>query len=280
MSKVQCRYKERITICGDWIYGEVHPTWRAAGKRRGKFRETSEVQQKLNDRRAELRLSAIVHANFTREDYALHLTYADEELPADAEGFERDIRNFAAKIRRMYRRAEAELKYVIVRGWSGKGRPHIHMILTGGIPREALEEAWGHGRANCDRLEFTETGVTDLAIYMGGQRTRGKTDVIHERLKGQRRWSGSRNLQKPAERVNVTRYSKAALEEIADAGSPHGIFAERYPGYWLAEMPDIRQNPVTHAWEMSFMLYRPDSPNLAIYARRERRRVRSEGVRE
>lgn len=269
---MQCRYREKVLICGDWIYGEVHPTWRPAGKRRGKFRETSETQQKLNDRRAEIWLSAVAHANFVRGDYALHLTYADGNLPADAEGFERDIRNFAARLRRFYRKAGAELKYIVVRSWSGKGRPHIHMLISGGVEREAVENLWKNGHANCDRLEFNACGIADLAYYIGGQRREGKTDEVHRRLKGQRRWSGSRNLAKPVERVNLARYSREAMEEIADSGNPHGIFAARYPGYWLAEFPEIRQNPVTHAWELSFMLYRPDSWNLAAYARREVRR--------
>lgn len=265
---MQCRYKETMMICGDWIYGEVHPTWRAAGKRRGKFRESSETQKKLNDRRAELRLAAIAHTNFRRGDYALHLTYADEELPEDEDGFERDVRAFMARLRRLYRRAGAELKYIIVRAWSGKGRPHLHLILSGGVDREKLEECWGHGRANCDRLEFNECGITDLVDYICGQSD--DADEKHTRRKGERRWSGSRNLAKPVERTNMTRYSKEALEEIADAGNPHKAFADRYPGYWLAEFPDIRLNPVTHAWELSFMLYRPDSENLEAYARKGR----------
>ena len=266
---MQCRYKEKIMICGDFIYGEVHPTWRAAGKRHGKFRETTETQQRLNDRRAELWLSAVAHTNFTGADYALHLTYADGMLPEDEEGFERDIRNFMARLRRLYRKAGIELKYIIVRSWSGKGRPHLHLILSGGVNRDRIEDCWGKGRANCDRLEFTETGIADLSAYIFTQRTKGKVCLDHIRRKGERRWSGSRNLKKPTERTNLTRYSKAAMEEIADASSPHRIFAGRYPGYWLAEYPDIRQNPVTHAWELSFMLYRPDSGVLEKYARRE-----------
>lgn len=255
------------------MYGEVHPTWRPAGKRRGRFRETSETQQKLNDRAARIRLVTTALANFHRGDYALHLTYSDEELPEDAEGFERDIRNAVARLRRKYRKAGAELKYIIVRGWSGKGRPHVHMLISGGIGREALEDCWGHGRANCDRLEFDENGIADLVDYMAGQKDDGKAGEGHARAKGERRWSGSRNLKKPVERTNLTRYSKAACEEIADAGNPHKLFADRYPGYWLSEFPDVRLNPVTHAWEMSFVLYRPDSPDLAEYARRERRSV-------
>ena len=270
---MQCRYRETEMICGDWIFGEVHPTWRPAGKRRGKFRETSETMQRLNNRRAELRLTATAHANFRRGDYALHLTYADDELPEDADKFERDIRSLIGKLRRAYRKAGTEFKYILVRSWSGRGRPHLHMLLSGGVDRDRVENCWTHGLANCDRMEFNACGIADLAAYIGGQRQTGKADAEHTRRKGERRWSGSRNLAKPVERINVTRYSKAAMEEIADSGNPHGIFAARYPGYWLSEYPEIRQNPVTHAWELSFVLYRPDSPNLASYARREARRT-------
>lgn len=260
-------------ICGDWIWGEVHPEYRQGGKRRGKFRATSEVQQRLNERQARLRLVTMIHANFHRGDYALHLTYADEELPESAEGFERDIRNFISRLRRIYKRLGVELRYIVVRGWSGKGRPHLHIILTGGAERDVIEDCWGKGRANCDRLEFNAGGVADLAFYIGGQLAEGKADAEHVRRRGERRWSGSRNLIRPVERTNVSRYSRAGMEEIADAGNPNKIFADRYPGFWLAEFPDIRQNPVTHGWEMSFVLYKPDSPDLESYARRERRRL-------
>lgn len=265
---MQCRYRETMIDCGDWAWIEVHPTWRPAGKRRGKFRETSETQKRLNDRRMALRLVTTIHANFGRGDYALHLTYADDELPEYEFVFERDVRNFAARLRRLYKREGVGLKYILVRGWSGRGRPHLHVILSGGVDRDKIEDLWGHGYANCDRLEFSATGVTDLSCYIFGQRSAGHTDAEHVRRRGERRWSGSRNLKKPVERVNVSRYSRAAMEEIADAGSAQEIFARRYPGFWLAEMPDIRKNPVTHAWELSAVLYKPDSRHLAAYARR------------
>ena len=269
---MQCRYRETVLVCGDYIHGEVHPTWRESGRRRGRFRETSEQMKRLNERRARIRLTAMIHANFRKGDYALHLTYTTDQLPETPEAFERDVRNLMARLRRLYAREGRELKYIVVRGWSGRGRPHLHILLSGGVDRDRIEEAWGKGFANADRLEFTETGLADLSTYISGQLVEGKADDGHVRAKGARRWSGSRNLVKPVERVNMARYSREAMEEIADAGAAQEIFARRYPGYWLAEFPDIRQNPVTHAWDMSFTLYRPDSENLAAYARRERRR--------
>ena len=267
---MQTKYKERLTYCGDYIRGEVYPTFRGAGRRRGKFRTTSEVQKKLNERQAEFRLADTVHANFTRRDIALGLTYADRFVPEDEEAFRKDIRNFIARTKRIYRKAGIDLRYIIIPAWSEKGRPHVHMILTGGVDFQTLRDSWGMGRANWRPLEFDECGVMDLARYMAGQKK--KAGAGHERKPGERRWSGSRNLVRPAQRSNVTHYSRAAMEEIADSSNPHKIFMDRYPGYSLSEFPEIRYNEVNRSYYMTFMLYRPDSDNLESYARREGRR--------
>lgn len=269
---MQTRYREKLTYCGDYIRGEVYPTFRGAGKRRGKFRSTSEVQKRLNDRAAEFRLSDLIHANFTRRDIELDLTYADGNLPESDEVFRKDVWNYVTRVKRIYRKAGVELRYIVGKGWSGKGRPHVHMILTGGVSFFTLRECWGLGRVNWRHLEFDERGVVDLARYIAGQKKAGKAGSGHERKVGERRWSGSRNLVRPAQRTNVTRYSRAAMEEIADSSNPQRIFMDRYPGYCLSEFPEIRFNSVNKSFYLTFMLYKPDSDNLESYARRERRR--------
>ena len=74
----------------------------------------------------------------------------------------------------------------------------------------------------------------------------------------------------PVERHNLHEYSRRELDEIADAGfaRKHEIFRDAYPGYWLSEMPSVRWNDVNKAWYLNAVLYRPDSDNLAKYARR------------
>lgn len=267
---MQCRYRETAYVCGDMVFLSVIPTWRQTGRRRGKFRPTSEDQKRLNEKYAMLRIQMTAHANFTARDVRIDLTYQDRYLPADEEQFVRDYRNFLARVRRLYRREGIELKYMIFPAYSETGRPHAHVIMTGGVPAETLAELWGMGRVKCERLEFDERGVIDLTFYFGVQKRSGKTDPIHERAKGQRRWSGSRNLVHPVERHNLHEYSRRELDEIADAGYTrrHEIFRDAYPGYWLSEMPDVRWNDVNKAWYLNAVLYRPDSRNLASYARR------------
>jgi hypothetical protein len=271
---MQCRYREKVVAAGDMIFVSVVPEWRKSGKRRGKYRATSEDQARLNEKYAALRFQFVIHANFSKRDFRLDLTYNDRYLPEDEEQFKRDLRNFTVRLRQLYRTAGIELKYVLVPAWSEKGRPHAHAIVTGGMPYKEIKKCWGMGTVAWRPLEFDERGICDLGFYYATQKRSGKTAPIHERAKGERRWSGSRNLVRPVERTNVTRYSRKALEEIADSGNPHEIFSKRYPGYWLSEFPSIRWNDVNKSWYLDAVLYRPDSDNLAEYARKDDSEIR------
>lgn len=271
---MQCRYREKVVKCGDMLFGVIYPEYRKAGKRRGPFRPTSEVQAQNNERRSIEWHRWVVHANFTNRDFFVSPTFDEENVPADRESLDREIRNYIARLKRYYTRHGAELKYYIERVIGEGVRPHFHLYLSGGVDRLAVEELWGRGFCNVKQLEFNECGVTDLTVYSGMQKSgAGKP----KRRKGEHRFSGSRNLTKPVEHVNTVRYSKADVEAIADAANPHKMFADRYKGFWLSEFPEIRQNPVVHGWWISFVMYRPDSRYLMPYIRaRNRKRYRTE----
>lgn len=255
---MQCKYREKLIYAGDMIFGSVYPVYRKAGIRRGKYRETSEIQKKLNERKSRERLTWTIHTNFGKGDIALHMSYADTNLPETEEQMERDTKNYIRRIGRLYRKAGICLKYVYVTEYSENGRPHVHMILSGGVDRDTLENAWGLGYCNADRLQFNECGVIDLSRYMMKQ----------ERAKGRRRYCTSRNLDKPVERTNVHTWSRKQLEEIADAGNPHKRFADTYPGYWLSEFPNVEKNGVNGGVYMTFTMHKPDGENLAWYRKK------------
>ena len=255
---MQWRYKEKLVYAGDMIFGVVYPAFRKPGTRRGKFRESTEIQKKLNERKSRERLVWLIHTNFGKGDYALHLTYEEDCLPDSEEAFEKDIKNYIRRLTRIYRKAGATLKYVYVTEYSDAGRPHAHIIVSGGVDRDTLESVWGLGRCNADRLQFNECGVVDLARYM----------IKTERAKGRRRFCTSRNLDKPAERTNVHTWSRKQIEEVDAVGNPHKRFADLYPGYWLSEYPAVEKNGVNGGMYMTFVLYRPDGDNLAWYRRK------------
>ena len=252
-----CRYKEKIIEAGDMIFGAVYATYRKPGKRRGKWKPTSEVQEKLNDRHARERLTWTVHANFTKKDYVITLTYAEGCYPETEKRFEKDTRNYIDRLRRIYKKAGKELRYIVIKAFGENGRCHLHIIVSGGVDREIVENAWEYGRRNTRRLQFNACGIVDLSRYLSDQRHAGR-----------RRWSGSRNLVKPVERTNLTRYSRKALKEIAESANPHKIFSDRYPGYWLSEFPEVSKNGFNGSYYMTFVMYKPESNNLERYARR------------
>lgn len=257
---MRCRYEERLTYAGDMIFGAVYASFGKAGTRRGKFRPTSETQQKLNERKSAEAVTWLVHANFTKDDYVVHPTYSNRNLPETEEEFQRDVRNYLKRLRRLYQKAGAEMKYIYTMEYSSTGRPHIHLFLSGGIPEKDVRAAWKLGRINTDELQFDECGVVDLAKYIAKS----------QRGAGRRRFVGSKNLVKPVERRNVHPYSRRRLKELDESQNPHRFFAETYPGYCLSEPPKIMKNGVNGQYYMTFVMYNPDGPNLADYCRRRK----------
>ena len=219
--------RSRVNVCGEYMDGDIYPVFQPAGKRRGRCNPTKEIQQKLNQRNAEKKLTRIAHMNFDEKDLALHLTYRDSEMPESIADAERILDNFIRCLRRKYKKAGLELKYIRATERGAKnGRIHHHLIITGGLDRDALEELWGKGYANSKRLQFDEKGITGLTHYVAKDRVTFK------------RWSGSRNLVKPEPEVKDNQFNMGDIEEMIDlieTKNIWGYFEKLYPGYELIE---------------------------------------------
>ncbi len=222
-------YRTRTIKAGPRLEAEVYPVFgRAdAGRIRAARKNlTSESQRRLNHERSIRRMIQLADANFGRRDYHLTLTY--KRVPS-YEQSQRDVRNFLARLRRIRKnRGLDELKYIYTiegaeetAGWRKKTRIHIHMLLNGGISREELEEIWGKGYANADRLDPDENGLEGIARYLTKQQ------------RNRRKWCPSRNLKQPTERVSNSKCSNARVRRIA-ADFENRARAEMekiYPGY-------------------------------------------------
>ena len=73
--------RESVYVCGDYMDADIYPVFQPSGKRRARCKPTSAIQEKLNQKNAEKKITRLAHANFTEDDIALHLTY--DELPED-----------------------------------------------------------------------------------------------------------------------------------------------------------------------------------------------------
>lgn len=260
--KQKTRYRERQTLCGDYMFVDVFPVFPAGeyvmkgGKRRKRYRPTSEIQKRLNDRRSENAAEEIVHANFSVGDNILHLTYADGWRPETDEQAERDMDNFLRRLKRKYDRAGAEFKYFCISAKGEQaGRQHFHVYLSGGIDRSEIEACWKFGYANCDALQFTETGICDLTKYTHGQIPLGS-----------RRWRCSRNCKRPEPlRERDYTYDRRRVIEVAESPySASSVISDLYPGYVLSEMPRLCLNDVNGGAYMRMMLYRDDAEFMKI----------------
>lgn len=262
-------YRTKTTKSGEMLESEVFPLWETGAEaRRARKHVSREAQRRLNDRNAVRKLVRLVACNFGREDLMVTLTYGDEGIP-DFRGVQRDVRNFIRRLKD--RRAKAgldELKYVysvegfrheavdaaeqetlpgvfeqapevIDQGLRVSPRPHVHMILSGGLEREVIETLWGRGWANCKRLQPDRyTGLEAISRYMVKSWRRDCVEVAAPVGYPGKRWYGSRNLKKPKVTVSDWKMSRAkvakAVAEIEDM--PGSIFNRAYPGYELVDI--------------------------------------------
>ncbi len=233
-------YRRRTTVSGPRIDAEVFPVFgrhQRGDMRRARSQVTREAQQRANDERSRIHLIQLVEANFTAEDVSITLSY--EGTPPEPARVDKDIRNFIARVKRARAKAGlGELKYIYAiggdempaAGYSGK-RPHVHMIMNGGIGRDELEKIWAKGRANCDRLQPRDEGLGGIAVYF----TRQKQDRPEK--PGVRKWRGSRNLYQPEPRSRDARMPNSRVKRITRdfRNEAKEVMEKLYPGYVLQD---------------------------------------------
>ena len=233
-------YRRRTTVSGPRIDAEVFPVFgrhQRGELRRAKHQVTREAQRRANDERSRLHLIQLVEANFSEKDVAITLSYAG--TAPDPERVDKDVRNFINRVKRARaKRGLEELRYIYAiggdempaAGYSGK-RPHIHMIMNGGVGRDELETIWGKGRANADRLQPGSEGLGGIAVYF----TRQKQDRPEK--PGVRKWRGSRNLKQPVRRSRDARMPNSRVKRIARdfRNEAKDVMEKLYPGYKLQD---------------------------------------------
>ena len=103
--------------------------------------------------------------------------------------------------------------------------------MSGGIDRDRIEQIWGHGYANADRLQPREEGLGGIARYF----TRQKQD--RERQPGAKSWRGSRNLKQPVRRSRDARMPNSRVRRIARdfRNEAKEVMERLYPGYALQD---------------------------------------------
>lgn len=226
---IEMPIREKRYKCGKYLEVEIYPISKEEQKksRKKKKKESRKEQKNLNAKNARKRLRRILNANFDNRDLIVHLTYSDEHLPGDEDQAIRDRNNYIRRIKN-YRNKNnlPDLKYIAVLEYSEadprdrrtKTRIHHHIVISG-MDRDKVEELWGRGRANADRLQPGENGFEELANY------------ISKNPKGKKRYSPSRNLIIPEPEINDYKYSYRKVYELSKNQGDREQFEKLYPGY-------------------------------------------------
>lgn len=254
---MKCGYWRQVWECGDTREVEEKHTGRygAAGQKRIKRkRPTPEDMARQNQWKRVRDLRRLIKWNFReKKDYWVTLTYRKGDRPS-WEQMKKDLTELIGKLRKAYRAAGEELKYIYRLGIGKKGGPHVHIILNRISKAETgtdmmLAEFWNKGHANI-RSMYEEGGYADLAEYIAKPLEEWEPEGI-------KRYTPSRNLvrKEPEPPELILRRS------LADR---HGNMKEPKPpkGYYV-DRSSIRmgRNPVTGYFYRHYTLVKLDRRN-------------------
>lgn len=254
-------YREKKVDCGNYREVDIIPRTdnaeRATKGKRGKRKKVTEPKQKdLNDKNSKRYLVQLGNGNFGIGDLHVSCTYDADHLPDTVDEAARIVDNYLRRI--AYRRGKLgiePLKYILVTEYGCKKdddtkitRVHHHIIMNGGLDRDEVEMMWTNQRinwkrygkdrdqyrntvkkmgwVNADRLQINENGIEALCKY------------VLKNPKGKKRWSSSRNLERPVQQPPADhKHSKKKVEELAkstDAGKE--FFQKQFPNYEIADI--------------------------------------------
>lgn len=170
-----------------------------------------------------------IKLNFDKNDYWLTFTFR-EKKKRTAKEVNMCLEKMRRKLRKWYRKAGQELKWIARVEIGERGGIHAHMIVnrirgeTG--TDELIQKAWEHGRVFFSLL-YLEGGFKQLAEYL----VKPPLDEYKDEP-GLVPYSCSRNLQKPEPERKY--FKRRTVRELVDEGP------KPTPGYYIDQDSVIR----------------------------------------
>ena len=304
--------REKKTDCADYREVDIIPRTEkaeeAARGKRGKRRKAKKPKQNaLNDKNAKRYLVQLGNGNFHAGDLHTSCTYNADNLPGTVEEAEKIVGNYLRRI--AYRRQKLglePLKYILVTEYkfSKDGeqlkRIHHHIIMNGGMDRDEVEMMWTAQRVNwkkadspdkaeaatyrdsvekmgwvnADRLQMNENGIEGLCKYIikdpqgkkrySSSRNLERPETKREDSKPQEAadknlWKASRNLEEPTEKCNDFKYSKAKVEQLAkSADGGLSEFQKIYADYNITSCEAVYYEQT--GWHIYLKMWRKKKP--------------------
>lgn len=179
----------------DYVVPQLHRN-DSPRQRREKRKASTEIRQRINDKKSALSMHRRLACNFDVGDILIHLTYIDEMLPKDFRAAEKMLSNYKRRMRNEFKKHGAEFKYIsVTEGANGLHRFHHHMVIkntfTGAL--ELALSFWTYGGSKGKHIERNADGTPgygDIAAYL----TKENREDGGIRPVGKRSWTASKGL--------------------------------------------------------------------------------------
>ena len=183
--------------------------------------------------------------NFTHQDYYITLTYR-RELRPDTETARKQIDKFIGDLRKLYKRAGVELKWVSVTEYKNKAIHH-HVVINRYKIGQVVD-LWPYGHPQIKLLDNTGD-YGKLAAYLIKEtcKTFGEPDSPSKK-----RYRHSRNLKKPKHEVKIVKadtwrddpkpYKGYQIIRDSVYADVNPITGYPYQVYRMVRPPDKRKN--------------------------------------
>ena len=188
-------------------------------KRQARCRPTPEQMEKANLRHREDLCRRKLRANFGEDDLYITLTYKRDQRPKDMDEAKAYFRKWIGKLRRHWKKAGADLKWIRNIEVGVRGAWHIHVVINRIPDAELLAaKAWPYGFAKIMHC-YEEGEFRKLAAYLT------KCPQTDPGLKESHYWT-SRGLPVPPPKTKVIQY-----KQFAKPRPPKGWVLEA-DSYW------------------------------------------------
>ena len=162
---------------------------------------TPEEMAAANERQCIRKLRRKIHANFDEQDLFETLTYAKDKRP-DPKGAAHELKLLLDRLRRIWKRAGTDLRYIVVTEYKNKSIHH-HLIindLPDGTGSRKVAESWKRNGHSNTKYLYQDGQYEQLASYLIKETAKTFRDPSNpSRL----RYSCSRNLVTPKARTEI-----------------------------------------------------------------------------
>lgn len=266
-------YATKEIRSGSQLEVEIYPEFTREQKNeipRAALEARRNAQKNLNEKNSRKKCERTINCNFGDGDIWCTLTYDPENVPEDIDRATKDITNYIKRLNRARKKLGLEnTKYVrVIENNEGNGHWHHHLILSGDMSLDLVEDTWKlGGRNHTRRLKTDDDGLTGMASYI----------TKEKKQPGQKKWAASKGLKKPEESKNHYKFKNRIVKEmVRDRDNIEPAMLKWFGSEYEFSHAEVRCNEVNGRFYISARLHRKQPVQKHSSSRRQQRRAARE----